>query len=252
MKIAAVALALAGCAFTQDRPDDLGGGGGGGGGGQDGSRTACDPADPTLKLCLDFEEPFETSIADLSADGVIATAEQVLGIDHDDERAAMLSPGSRLRVPESAKLDITGALAIDAWIHPMMGLPIGPEKAWVLDNEKQYGIRLEDDKVVCLVKDRLVASPPLASPQDWHHIACTYDSQVMKVFVDGQLAACRAEATPIPTDGKAGLALGANLGGKWTFSEPYRGGLDNVRVWARADIDVCAAAGSTGCATVCP
>jgi hypothetical protein len=211
----------------------------------------CDPADPTLKLCLDFEAPLDLGIADLSADGVLAITDRVGSMDRDSERAAVLNPGSTIHMPEQDKLDVTGALALDLWIRPM-GLPPGPGKAWLLDNDKQYGARIEARKVLCVVKDKLVESAPLADDADWHHVACTYDGQVMKVFVDGELVGCRGETLAIPVDGRAGLALGANVDGMGKYSESYRGGLDNVRVWARADIDACAVAGATGCATACP
>jgi hypothetical protein len=74
------------------------------------------------------------------------------------------------------------------------------------------------------------------------------------VYIDGDLSRCRDLSVAIPTTGEDGLAIGANLSGTNDaplFRGNFVGGLDDVRVWAHSDLDVCAAAGRTGCKTTC-
>ena len=79
-------------------------------------------------------------------------------------------------------------------------------------------------------------------------------SSKLKVFVDGALSRCENVTDAISSIGISGLAIGANLSGTDAvpvFRESFVGGIDDVRVWARTDLDICAMAGQTDCNTAC-
>jgi hypothetical protein len=214
-------------------------------------RTACDSADPSLRLCVDFDG----AVIDLSATGAPIAATAVAELERDGDPAAALTGSSTMHVREAATLDIQGALALDAWVRPV-NTPDG-QGYWILDNNQQYGASVTDaGKVRCIIGSRsLDSSAALPNDGVFHHVACTYDRAKLKVFIDGDVARCVDASAEIPTNGIDGLAIGANLSGTDLtpeFTGRFLGGLDDVRVWARADLDVCAAAGRTGCQTTCP
>jgi len=251
----AILLASAGCSFVS--PPGSGSGPGpdpdpmGGPDGAPAARTVCDHADASLRLCVDFEG----TIVDRSAAGAEVAAAGVATMDRDGEPAAMLGATSTMHVHESTALDIQGGLALDMWIRPA-SKPASGSTYWMLDNNTQYGIELTDTGAIrCVLSNRVVDSAATV-PLDgqFHHVACTYDRAKLKVFVDGELSRCADQTIEIPITGNDGLAIGANLSGTDAapvFASPFVGGLDNVRVWARPDLDVCAAAHRTGCLTSC-
>ncbi len=213
-------------------------------------RTACDRNDPSLRLCVDFDG----AIADRSATAAAVAASQVTPMERGDDPAIALSETSTMHVRESDALDIQGGLALDMWIQPAGRPPTG-EGFWILDNNTQYAASFRDTGAVrCVVAGQVVNSAPVPDDGEFHHVACTYDGAKLKVFVDGDVSKCLDLVAEIPTTGIDGLAIGANLSGTDeapVFNEPFVGGIDDVRVWARSALDVCAAAGRTGCRTSC-
>lgn len=254
-----ILLASTGCGFTSPapslddpRPGTVPGDDEPDAGAPPATRGFCDHTDPSLRLCVDFDG----TIIDRSAAGAAVAATGVTPMQRDGEAAASLSAASTMHVHEAATLDILGALSLDMWIQPA-SKPSSSTTYWMLDNNTQYGAEFTDTGAVrCVLGGRVVDSATaLAVDGRFHHIACTYDKAKLKVFVDGDLSRCLDLNMEIPIDGKDGLAIGANLSGSDavpTFSSPFLGGLDNVRVWSRSDLDACAAAGRTGCRTTCP
>jgi hypothetical protein len=248
-----VILAGAGCTFTPpgaapgpgDDPDpdpDPG----------PAASSICDRSDPSLRLCVDFEHP----ISDRSATGAAIDAREVAAMDREGEPAAWLSAASTLHIREASTLDLEGQLTLEMWIRPM-GLPAAGTGFWMLDNNQQYAAAFTDAGTIrCVLGNRVVDSAPLPMPSDdrFHHVACAYDRTTLRVYVDGELSRCANVTIEIPTTGDDGLAIGANLSGTDAvpqYDDSFVGGLDDVRVWARSDVDVCAAAGRTGCRTSC-
>lgn len=215
-----------------------------------GALATCVPSDPALRLCVDFDG----SIEDRSANAVSISANAVDSMDRDGEPAAALTTTSTIHLREALKLEIAQGLSLDMWIRPM-GTP-GSDGYWLLDNNQQYGATYTSaGKIRCVLGSRSVESAAtIMNDGQFHHVACTYDGTDLKVFVDGELSRCQATDAGIPTSGTSGLAIGANVTGAETapsFSGKFVGGLDDVRVWARAGLDACAAAGRSGCKTRC-
>lgn len=210
----------------------------------------CVPSDPALRLCVDFDG----SIVDRSAGAAAITVNAVDSMDRDGEPAAVLTATSTIHLREATKLEIAQGLSLDMWIRPS-GTP-GAEGYWLLDNNQQYGATYTSAGTIrCVLGSRSVESAAtIMDDGQFHHVACTYDGTDLKVFVDGELSRCQATTAGIPTSGTSGLAIGANLTGADTapsFSGKFVGGIDDVRVWARAGLDACTAAGKSGCKTRC-
>jgi hypothetical protein len=251
-----ILCASAGCTFASP------GSGGGGPGPEPGDdqpdaaaqpapRAICDRSDPSLRLCVDFEG----SIVDRSVNDAAITTSLVTAMERDGEPAAALTTSSSMHVREAAALDIQGGLALDMWIRPT-GKPGTGNTFWMLDNNTQYGASFTSTGAIRCVLSGLSSDSSGQVPSDgrFHHVACTYDGSMLKIYIDGDLQRCANLGAAIVTTGAAGLAIGANLSGSDTdpdYDDRFVGGLDNVRVWSRADLDVCALAQRTGCRTSC-
>jgi hypothetical protein len=212
-------------------------------------RVVCDRSDPSLRLCVDFDG----QIADRSVNSAVIAASQVSSMDRDGQPAAALAATSTMHIREDVDLDVLGGVSLDMWIRPM-GTPTS-DGFWILDNNQQYAASYTSAGTIrCVLSSASLDSAALPNDGRFHHVACTYDGAKLKVFLDGELSRCRDLTVAIPTTGDDGLAIGANLSGTDLapqFEGNFVGGLDDVRVWARGDLDVCAAAGRTGCRTSC-
>ena len=67
----------------------------------------------------------------------------------------------------------------------------------------------------------------------WYHLAASFDGEFMRLFVDGTE---RAVSPSYPgsiteTDGPYNVLIGQSTG---TFSEPFMGSMDEVRIWKKA------------------
>lgn len=211
----------------------------------------CATTDPSLRLCIDFED-VNTLTGDGSGrghDAVVATALSVM--PRDAEQAVLLSADSRLLVAEHVDLDIPTALTTAMWIR----VDEFGRTMWFLDNNRQFSMSYQaDGQLRCGLGTDTVDSLAPIWDDAWHHVACTYDGTQLRVFLDGSIAGCRDLQKQIAIDGTEGVAIGANVGAGQSFSDHFVGGLDNLQVlassWSAAQI--CAAAGQTSCWDRCP
>lgn len=219
----------------------------------------CATSDPTLRLCIDFEDT-----ATLAGDGSglghhLEIAAGLVTMDRGDELAVQMSSTSRLQIREHPDLDITSNLTVSMWMkndaRPTSGA------YWMLDNNNQYAMSLQaDGQIRCgLGSDTVDSVASLSNDGDWHHVACTYDGDRLKVYIDGWAAGCKSVGRAIATTGAEGVAIGANIGAGPSPADPvftgnYVGGLDNIQIFARtwSDAELCAANGSGWCFSGCP
>ncbi len=255
-----IALAVSGCGFSAelgfvDGDDDPSPDAGPDAGPTDVPRM-CSTTDPTLRLCIDFDDT-----ADLATDGsrsaLPVDAQNLVPMLRDAEGAVEINATSRIYIPETPVLDIREDLTVSMWIKPTVAItPIVTQ--WLYDNNTQYFASMRPDGAIrCGVGTRTLDTVPLVLDGRWHHIACTYEEDEMRVYVDGHVAKCvQFSDREIPTDGNDGFAIGANLSsmaGAPKFAEQFVGGIDNVQVFSRivGSSELCAAAGGTVCNTAC-
>jgi Tol biopolymer transport system component len=76
------------------------------------------------------------------------------------------------------------------------------------------------------------------APGDWHHVACTFDGNVRRIFIDGVLAGEKA-TSGIPHPARTGLLIGARMFGS-TPQQKFAGWMDEVRLWtdARSAVEI--------------
>jgi Concanavalin A-like lectin/glucanases superfamily/Galactose oxidase-like, Early set domain/Bacterial Ig domain/Glyoxal oxidase N-terminus/Galactose oxidase, central domain len=140
----------------------------------------------------------------------------------------------RVDVPDSASLDLTGAMTVEAWVRPTA------TTGWrtVLMKERTNGLayalysnndqgRPEVD--VRIVADRVAAGPAALPANQWTHLAATYDGATLRIYVNGTSVGSRPQ-TGATTVSASPLRIGGNA----VWSEWFAGSIDEVRVYNRA------------------
>lgn len=218
----------------------------------------CESSDPSLRLCLDFDD--QTTIGhDGSSFNNTASALAITRMPRSNrgvtEQAGLLTATSRMTVTEHDSLDVRTNLTITMWARPQ-GYPAGDQAYWLLDNNRQYFAQyLSNGKFRCGVNVITVDTELPVAEGSWYHVACTYNKsqRSLRVYVNGHLAGCAGLATDIPTDGNEGIAIGSNIAAGGTVSQPFVGGLDNIKVFNRTltSSQVCDSASNSGCWATC-
>ncbi|MGE0403784.1 MAG: LamG domain-containing protein [Kofleriaceae bacterium] len=257
-----LALTVSGCGFSIDTGGSLVGDDGPDTQEDAGPETTarmCSTSDPSLRLCIDFDDT-----ANLETDqfGHAVRAENLMPMQRDTgEPAVTVDAESYLHVGESTDLDIPDNLTVSMWISVELGgLPVSNVNSrWLFDNNTQYFGQLRVGGVIrCGIGGEDADSAPILADGSWHHVACTFARDEIRVYVDGHLHDCEGTADrAIPMGGTSGLAIGANVSGtdlEPEFADQFIGGIDNVQLFARRldPAEVCSAAGGTTCNAVCP
>jgi Concanavalin A-like lectin/glucanases superfamily len=193
----------------------------------------------------------ETPIAAYSFDaGEGATAEDVTGNEHDGEiegaswfdngkyGSALSFDGENdcVTVADAEDLRITEELTVEAWVKPS-SLSDGPviyKDAWG-NKAHALGIGIfEYGKPEAFIGEgegefESVVSSKAIEANVWSHLAFTYDGGHMRLYVDGELVASKAQSEGPPW-GEGDLVIGCNP----NYPEHFEGLIDEVRVYNRA------------------
>lgn len=201
---------------------------------------------------MDFEGPQTEAFKDALHASVMAY--NVDTMPREQEGAALFSPMSKLEV-ESTRLAIQDTLTIEMWTRPD---ELPSDQFGLFDAFGQYQLNLESDgQIECMLLgagyDELESKTEIDVREGlWHHVACTYDGDTLKVFVDGKVTGCKRVDRTVTTLGTR-AAIGANLA-QTALVNRFAGRLDNVHVYSRAltPAEICDAWGYGGCDDKCP
>jgi hypothetical protein len=156
-------------------------------------------------------------------------------------RALNFENADLVTVPDSASLDLTGAMTIEAWLRP------SSTNSWRTVAVKEgsssivYGLYANSRPVsgggddgpsghVFVSGGETIARATDRLSQDlWTHLAMTYDGTALRVYEDGILIASRSAVGTVTTSSGA-LRIGGNV----LKGEFYRGLIDELRVYRRA------------------
>ena len=253
-----VALLISGCGFSVETDPVLGDDSPGDEPAPDAPTVAprmCATTDPSLRLCLDFDGT--TGLAnDASAFAHPVEAQNLVPMSRDGEVAVSVDATSHIWIPESDELDVRTDLTVSMWIKAEG--PIVGTTRWLYDNNTQYFASVRPGGFIRCGSGTVVADSIAIVDSAWHHVACTYEEDETRVYIDGHVAGCEETGErDLPTMGNDGLAIGANLSmgpGGPKFAEQFVGGIDNVQVFAKLlpPQDLCTAAGGSVCNTLCP
>ena len=175
----------------------------------------------------------------LDAD-IIANAEIVKGKYGDAIRITAVGADC-VNVPASDELKITGEITMAAWIN---------QDSWITDAQwfdknchnggehSSYGIGAFNDgknfnMFLGTGNSRQTLNQPHAlDTKKWKHVVGTYDGSTMKVYVDGELAAEKAEKFDFKGTNDQDLRIGCSKDRpNYTF---VNGSIDEAAVWRRA------------------
>jgi hypothetical protein len=204
--------------------------------------TFCDPTDPHLMVCYEFED----NAHDGSNHHLDAATANVSFPDGKVGKAMQFGPTSVATVADSAVFDVA-AVTIEAWIRPSR-LPSMNNLAGIVEVNDQYGLFLEDDgDLFC----GLLGGPDLTADAQvqanlWTHVACTFDPVTgSTIYVNGDVVAKRLGGGTLATASTDGLAIAANS----PSGSQLDGLIDQVRLMnvARTMTQICTDAGKSSC-----
>jgi fibronectin type 3 domain-containing protein len=139
----------------------------------------------------------------------------------------------RVNVNDSASLDLSSAMTLEAWIRPEAGgwrtalikeRPGGLAYAlWASTDSNRSSSEVQ---LSSTIEARSTSTVPM---NVWTHLATTYDGATLRLYVNGGLMASRAAS------GAINISSGAlRIGGNAVWGEYFRGLLDEVRIYNRA------------------
>jgi hypothetical protein len=255
MRLLALTL-VAGCSFSSEVPEEEASEVDGGV--MPAANTRCQ-ADG-LALCIDFED-MPAPKDGIAPEATISAADITQRTRDVEEFSAEWKSTSQLHISETSKLDIGQNLTIEMWTKPTAIPPdSGDEQAGLFDAHLQYQMNFERDRQIeCVIQntlgtDDVESEGPAIALNAWHHVACTYDGAMLKVYVDGKLKGCQPATRTISVVGTLGAAIGANMLVGPVYKNPFVGELDNVHVYARTlpAAEICTLWGNGACDDKCP
>ncbi len=157
--------------------------------------------------------------------------------------AAFLATGHNyLEIPSSPELE-PAHLTVEAWMRASEFPTEGDARRWLVsknaneETQGHYALMLDHNRAGAYLnigggRENIYtvwSSDPVLKPDQWYHLALTYDGSMLRLFMNGQLAGETAVNRPrVPGTGP--LVLGRRPDGFVNF----KGTLDEVRVHRRA------------------
>ncbi len=193
------------------------------------------PDEAGLVACWDFDEGEGTVLHDRTGNGNDGTVHGASWV--------RVGTGSALRFDgqddtvdcgTGASLGLTSAATLEAWVFPE-AIPGSGEAGIVGKDFASYSLTYYvDGQCWWYISGGGNNCKAAVSPGAWHHVVGSFDGQVLRLYVDGVLAASQQTKSPTIGAGKAFL-MGASAGdAEYTRGAHFKGMLDEVRVYGRA------------------
>src|SRR5207248_11483164 len=163
------------------------------------------------------------------------------------------STNSGVIVPSTPSLNPTEAITIDAWVNPSSYPNTGPavvRKDTNTVGTTQYSLSVGDGVntgvLHCNIGGSIGATGGSVPLNQWTHVACTYDRQNLRAYVNGTQVAFTAATQAIPVASQP-LGIGQEPG---ATDRNFDGLVDEVEIFNRAlsqsEIAAIVNAGSAG------
>jgi chitodextrinase len=206
-----------------------------------GTTTACPaPEQPGgLVAAYSFNGGSGSELADSSGKGNAGTISGPSWTTAGKNGGALTFDGVNdlVTVQDSASLDLTTAMTLEAWIRPTTGTSWRTVVTKEQPNNLVYGLFANSDaahpsSIVSIgsnpVQDIVRGSAALPA-STWTHLATTYDGSQLRLFVNGSQVGSRAVTGVMASSNKP-----LQIGGNKVWPEWFKGEIDDVRVYNRA------------------
>jgi hypothetical protein len=150
---------------------------------------------------------------------------------------------------ETTLLDLE-QFTVEAWIDQLAST--NGSNVTVVNNVLQYGLFVDtaNEPTCAYFASRLFVAPAVTplQPNQWTHLACTYDGTRLTLYINGTMAAQIAEGGALSTGGSNGTGIGSDAVNVDPMNH-YVGLIDGLRVFsaARTAVEICADADRTDC-----
>jgi hypothetical protein len=139
-------------------------------------------------------------------------------------------------VADSASLDLTAGMTLEAWVKPVSGSLSGwrtivlKEAAGDLTYTLYANQNVQRPGVEMAAGSKYLSSGTAAlSTTTWTHVAATYDGATLRFYVNGAQASSKAASGNIAVTNGALRIGGNNIWGEW-----FNGSIDEMRIYNRA------------------
>jgi Concanavalin A-like lectin/glucanases superfamily len=201
--------------------------------GYSGVQSATTQAAPsTLVAAYSFDEGLGSSVADASGNGNVGAIGSSAWVPGGKFGSALLfnGAGAMVTVADSASLDLTSALTLEAWVFPTAGggwrdvLYKGPNDTYYLEGSSDSGAPATGGWFGGPMYG--LSALPL---NVWSHLASTFDGATLRLYVNG------VQVRSTPTFGPAVASSGAlTIGGDASYGQFFAGRIDEVRIFRTA------------------
>ncbi len=194
----------------------------------------------TLIAAYSFDKDTATQIKDVSGNGLNGTGKDTKLVDGKFGKALEFDgTKSQVEIANNAKLNIKTAITVETWVKPSKynDLSAVVQKWGDATNRRQYLLCFVADKVRFYISGAgntwpSAASAAVVKTGEWTHIAGTYDSKAIKVYINGKLDGEFANA-----EGLFASDLPAWIGGygpdaEFGSNRHFPGVIDEVRFWS--------------------
>ena len=194
------------------------------------------PAPSGLVAAYDFDESSGTSALDASGNsntGTITGATRTSG----KFGSALNFDGKKdlVRINGSAALNVSSEVTLEAWVNPAVTqdgwrtiLQREAVAYWLHASHNNGNLRPATGGTF-KGEEFWFPSPSSIPVNSWSHLALTYDGNLLRLYVNGNVVASRAVTGSIQTNDKP-----LWIGGSEQFGEFFQGRIDEVRVYNRA------------------
>jgi hypothetical protein len=186
-----------------------------------------------------FNEGAGTTVADVSGHGLTGTISGATWTSEGRYGGAIEFDGvdDWITVEASPLLDLTTGMTLEAWVYPT-----GGQGAWqaAIVRETSSGLAYalyagdEASQPAAYVRiDGVKHSAQDVSPlppNQWTHIAATFDGECLSLFVNGVEVRC----TGIVAGAMANEASALRFGGQSPWGDYFAGRIDDIRIYDRA------------------
>src|SRR2546425_823551 len=198
-----------------------------------------------LVAAYGFAEGAGTTVADSSGNNNTGTISGATWTTAGKFGSALVFNGtsSWVSISNSPSLQLTTGMTLEAWVNPFSIPPAGCSPAatcsWMdvihKDSDRYYieassNVNGQPEAGGIFGSGKHIVFAPSALPiNTWTHLALTYDSAMIRFYVNGALVASAPETTPITTSTNPLF-----IGGDQTQGQFFNGLIDEVRVYNRA------------------